>query len=222
MPPRCSGWLAGSGDRLIVSAIGRYGSDMTQARVSVDAIKIAPADGKGCIEHLVIGNPAGFRTAYALKASRIELELDPASLVRDVVRIRRIAIEASAVIYEKGKATTNFAALRKNIAAYLGPGDRAKNDPGKKLIVEEFTVCNITAEASAAFISGRTVRVGLPDITLKNIGTAKSGGDPGELGQIPVHALESKLIGRIDFRQLMPPAGKALDKADATVKGLFK
>jgi hypothetical protein len=95
-------WLTGNIDGLIEKAIEKYGSAMTQAKVSVGAVKIAPADGKGIISDLVIGNPAGFKTAHAMKVSRIEVDIDITSLTKDVIVIRRIAIIAPDMSYENG------------------------------------------------------------------------------------------------------------------------
>jgi hypothetical protein len=213
-------WLSGNIDGLIKTAVGDYGSAMTQAKVSVDAVKIAPADGKGTISNLSIGNPAGFKTAYAIKVGQIDVDIDIASVAKDVILIRRIAINAPDVIYEKGDAMTNFDAIQKNIASYLGPTDSKKE--GKKLIVEELTIRDAKAQASAAFMNGKTVSVPLPDITLKNLGKAKGGITPGELGQEVAGALKAKLTGAVSFDRLMKSTGEALDKAGAAVKGLFK
>lgn len=213
-------WLSGNMDSLMKTAIGDYGSAMTQAKVSVDAVKIAPADGKGTISNLLIGNPAGFKTAYAVKVGQIDVDIDIASVTRDVIVIRRIAINAPDVIYEKGDVMTNFDAIQKNIASYLGPADSKKE--GKKLIVEELTIRDAKAQASAAFMNGKTVNVPLPDISLKNLGKAKGGISPGELGQEITGALKAKLTGAVSFDRLMKSTGEALEKAGSAVKGLFK
>jgi hypothetical protein len=213
-------WLSGNMDSLMKTAIGDYGSAMTQAKVSVDAVKIAPADGKGTISNLLIGNPAGFKTAYAVKVGQIDVDIDIASVTRDVIVIRRIAINAPDVIYEKGDVMTNFDAIQKNIASYLGPADSKKE--GKKLIVEELTIRDAKAQASAAFMNGKTVNVPLPDITLKNLGKAKGGISPGELGQEITGALKAKLTSAVSFDRLMKSTGEALEKAGSAVKGLFK
>jgi hypothetical protein len=213
-------WLSGNMDSLMKTAIGDYGSAMTQAKVSVDAVKIAPADGKGTISNLLIGNPAGFKTAYAVKVGQIDVDIDIASVTRDVIVIRRIAINAPDVIYEKGDVMTNFDAIQKNIASYLGPADSKKE--GKKLIVEELTIRDAKAQASAAFMNGKTVNVPLPDITLKNLGKAKGGISPGELGQEITGALKAKLTAAVSFDRLMKSTGEALEKAGSAVKGLFK
>lgn len=213
-------WLSGNIDGLVKDAMASYGSAMTQAKVSVGAVNIAAADGRGAISDLVIGNPAGFKTSHALKVDQIEVEIDIASLAKDVITIRRIAIKAPDVIYEKGESMTNFDAIQKNIASYLGPADSKKD--GKKLIVEELTIRGAKAEASAAFMSGKSLSVPLPDITLKNLGKAKGGITPGELGQEVAAALKARLGSAVNFDRLAKSAGAALDKAGSAVKGLFK
>jgi hypothetical protein len=213
-------WFSSNIDALVKVAMEDYGSTMTQAKVGVGAVKIAPADGKGTISNLLIGNPAGFKTAHAIKVGKIEVDIDIASVAGDVILIRRIAIIAPEVIYEKGDAMTNFDAIQKNIASYLGPADSKKG--GKKLIVEELTIREARAQASAAFMNGKTVNVPLPDITLKNLGKAKGGISPGELGQEITGALKAKLTGAVSFDRLMKSSGEALDKAGSAVKGLFK
>ena len=213
-------WLSGNLDGLIKNAISSYGSAMTQATFSVGAVKITPADGKGTISDLLIGNPPGFKTTHALKVGRIDIEIDIASVPKDVIVIRRIAIHAPDVIYEKGDAMTNFDAIQKNIASYVGPSDSKKD--GKKLIVEELTIRDAKAQASAAFLAGKTVSVPLPDITLKNLGKAKGGMTPGELGQEVTGALKAKLTGAVSFDRLMKSTGEVLESAGSKVKGLFK
>lgn len=216
-------WLTGNMDGLIKNAIAEYGSAMTQAKVSVDAVNIAPVDGKGSISNLQIGNPSGFKTSHAMKVGQIDVDIDVATITKDVIVIRRIAIKAPDLIYEKGESMTNFDAIQKNIASYLGPADTTKKDSkGKKLIVEELTIRDAKAQASAAFMNGKTMTVPLPDIVLKDIGKAKGGVTPAELGQEVVGALKAKLGSAISFDRLMKSAGETLDKAGSAVKGLFK
>ncbi len=216
-------WLTGNMDGLIKNAIAEYGSGMTQAKVSVDAVKISPADGKGSISNLQIGNPVGFNTSHALKVAQVEVDIDVATLTKDLIVIRRIAIKAPDVIYEKGESMTNLDAIQKNIASYLGPDDKSKKDSkGKKLIVEELTVRDAKAQASAAFMNGKSMPLPLPDIVLKDIGKAKGGLTPAELGQEVAGAVKAKLGAAVSFDRLTKSTGETLDKAGTAIKGLFK
>ncbi len=214
-------WLNRNIDGLVQAAIEKYGSEMTRAKVSVASVEIKPADGRGVIRGLTIGNPAGFKTGHALKVAEIEVAIDIASLTGNVITIRKIGVIAPDIIYEKGEAMTNFDAIQKNIADYLGPADKAKEQGGKKLIVEELVIANPKAQASAAFMNGKTVEVKLSTISLRNLGKAKGGVTPGELGQEIAGAIKARLTAGISFDGLMKSMGGVLDKAGGAVKGLF-
>lgn len=210
-------WLRGSLDGMVKDGIERYGSAMTGASVKVGAVEIHTTDGQGIIRDLVIGNPGGFKTQHALKVDRIEVVVDISTLAKDVIVIRKIDIAAPGVIYEKGEAMTNFDAIQKNIADYLGP---AKSDDknGKRLIVEQLLIRDAKAEASAPILAGKTVAVPLPDIALNDIGKAKGGVTPGELGQTIAAALKQKLTAGFSFDKI----GKGLEQVGGAIGGLFK
>lgn len=195
---------------------------MTQATVSVGGVEIRGSDGAGFIHNLSIANPSGFRTSHALKVAEIEVVIDIASVTRDVVVIRRIAIKSPDIIYERSDsmAMTNFDAIQKNIAAYLGPTEK-NGAGGKKLIVEELTIRNAGAHAGGDFMQGKAVTVNLPDITLYNLGKAKGGMSPGELGQEIAQALKQRLVFAIGLDGLSRSAGRMLGKAGEAIKGLF-
>lgn len=205
-------WLGGNIDRLLRDAIVEYGSVMTRASVRVDGVKIS-ASGEGTITGLEIGNPEGFKTAHAMKLKEFTVAIDPATLAGDVVTIKKIAIVAPQVIYEKGDQMTNFDAIQRNIADYLGPSRQEDSGPGKKLIVEELSIKGAKAEVSAPFMDGDTVSVDLPDIVLHNIGKAQGGVTPGELGQAIAGAMKKQLTQSISFDKLGKAAAKAASDA---------
>lgn len=220
-------WLRNNLDGLVRDAIAEYGSEMTQARVSVGNVKIDAVNGQCVISNFVVGNPEGFKTPYAFKVDEFTVALDPASITDDVIIVKKISIIAPEVIYEKGADMTNFDAIQKNIADYLGPSD-SEPTPGKKLIVEEFKMRDSQAQATAAFMDGETVTVKLPNLTKRNIGKAEGGITPGELGQRIASAMEKQLLSAVSFDQLgkaAQQAGHAIgDAAEGTVdqiKSLF-
>lgn len=212
-------WLRGNLDSLVKDAIEKYGSEMAGVPVRVASVEIKPGNGIGVIRGLSVGNPAGFKTPHALKVGEVQLEIDVNTLVGEVVTIRRIVVVAPDVIYEKGETATNFDAIQKHVAEHSGPSKSSEG--GKKLIVDLFAVRDAKAQASAAFMDGKTVAVSLPDITLHDIGRAKGGITPGELGQEIAKAMKQRLAASISFDQLLKSAGKGLDKATEAVKGLF-
>jgi hypothetical protein len=210
-------WLHGNLDAIVKRAVGHYGSQMTQARVAVDEVQIRSTDGAGVIRGLVVGNPAGFRTPYALKVGVIDVAVDMRTLADPVVVVKRIVIESPDVIYEKGDTLTNFEAIQRNIARSVGSGgsgDGSSSAPGRKLIVEELTIRNARAQASAVALGGNTMSTTLPDITLRHIGRAQGGVTPGQLGEIVARALSQRLVASLSF-------DRALKSLGDRVKGLF-
>lgn len=212
-------WLTDNLDQIVADGIAQHGSAMTRARVGVERVEIAPSSGKGVISGVMIGNPQGFKTPYALRVERIEIEVDLASLAQDVTVIRSLVISHPDVIYEKSNGTTNFDSIQKNIAAYLGPRTQARGNT--RLIIEELTICNANAQASADFMNGKTISIPLPDIALRNVGQAKGGITPGELGQEIAGALKAKLSLAGNFERLKQSTGNALGQIGAAIKGLL-
>jgi hypothetical protein len=217
-------WLSRNMDDLVKDAIQSYGSTIAQAKVSVDSVKLSPTDGKGSITGLTIGNPPGFKTAHALKVAQVEMEVDLATVAKEVVRIRQITVVAPDVIYEKGAQLTNFDALSQHIAHAINSNTATKdNKPSQKLIVDVLTIQNAQAQASAFFNSGKTVALTLPAaITLKNLGRDKGGLTPGELAQEVTSALKSRLGVAASVEFLVKSGGSALSDIGSTVKGWFK
>lgn len=216
-------WLTRNLDDIAKSAIQRYGSAMTDAKVTVGAVHLSPTDGKGSISDLRIGNPKGFKAAHALQVGKIEVDMDIATLTDNVIVIRRIAVEAPDVIYEKGNGLTNFDALLRNITEYIGettpsgPG----GSKGRKLIVDTLTIRSARAHATAPLLNGKIVDIDLPDIALKNIGRAEGGVTPGELGGIVTNAIRSRLLASFSYDRMLQSGSQMLDKAGAALKGLF-
>lgn len=210
-------WISDNLDEIVADAIAHNGSAMTQGRVGLEKVEIAPKNGKGIVSGVVIGNPKGFKTPYALRVERIELDVDLTTIAKDVTLVRMLVIDKPDVIYENSELGTNFDAIQKNIATYLGPNGKPQQRGGTRLIIEELTICNANAQASADFMGGKTISIPLPDIVLKNLGKAKGGITPGEIGQEITNALKAKLSIAGNFDRLKKSADGTLDKAGRAI-----
>jgi hypothetical protein len=198
-------WLYLSLDFVVKRAIEKYVPEILQAAVELDEVKLAPADGTGALRGMRIGNPQGFRAPHAATVGTIELAVDPATLVKDVVLVRRIAVERPSITYEPGARGSNFEALQRNVTSNLGTGGNGGQEDGTRLIVESLTIRN--ARVTYAPQVGRgtaTISFDLPDIQLRNIGKGQGGVTPGELAKIVVDALAARIaeaMGRAAARR---------------------
>lgn len=216
-------WLHTNMDTLVKNAIEKYASQMTGTKVQVSSVEIRASQGTGIVRGLVVGNPSGFKTPYALKVGEIEIALDVSSIATPVVHINKISVSSPDLIYEKANGTTNFDAIQKHIAENVGSsrGNSGGGGSGKKLIVGKLSITDAKAKASAGFMNGRTVSVNLPDIALNNIGTREGGVSPGELGQKVGEALKAKLEAAVSFDALAKSMGNTFDKAKSAIQGFF-
>jgi len=195
--------------RLVKLAVEEFGPRMTQADVRVGNIKISATDGQGAISGLLLGNPKGFKTEYALKANKIEISIDPSSLAQNVVVIHSVVIDAPQINYEKSDHGTNFDAIQRNIEQYLGEGGGKKDDrgAGKKMIVDSLIIHN------AKVSYGGTVDLTLPDIKLHNIGKKTGGATSAQVVKA--------IIGELTAQMALAIPAAVAGGVKSAVKGLF-
>jgi len=214
-------WLFSSLDSIVKAAIEKYGSEIVQVTVSVGNVKLSPTDGKGAISGLRVSNPKGFRTPHAVTVGTIELAIDPASIARDVVTIRNIAIVSPRISYEAGSGDkSNFDVIQRNVDHSLGKGSKDKSSQGKKMIVEHLSIRDIKVTYSPILLEGKGFEISLPDIELRDIGKAKGGVTSGELAKNVTDALMTRMTRAIT-NTLRNTADITKSVTDS-VRGLFK
>jgi hypothetical protein len=185
-------WLYLSLDHVVKRTIEKYVPEILQATVELDEVKLSPADGAGTLRGLRIGNPKGFRAPHAATVGTIALAVDPTTVVKDVVLVRRIAVERPSITYEPGAKGSNFDVLQRNVERYVGAGGDTKG--GRRLIVESLIIRG--ARVTYAPQVGRgtaTISFDLPDIQLRDVGKSRGGVTPGELAKIIVDALATRI-----------------------------
>ncbi|MDR1995845.1 hypothetical protein [Azonexus sp.] len=208
---------------LVKMAIEEFGPKMTQAEVSVGAIAISATDGEGSISNLKLGNPKGFKSNHALKADKIALALEPSSLTKDVVVIRKIALDSPHIIYEKNSnGVTNFDAIQRNIEQYLGTSGGKNKDSSeksgdtKKMIIESFSVRN----AKVSYSGLMDVDINLPDIELRDIGKKTGGVDAANLAKAIISELNARTM-QAAAKSVTNSVGAATDSAKKAIKGFI-
>jgi len=193
--------LYSSLDSIIEAAIEKYGSEITQTEVSLDGVAIDPANGRGALKGLQVGNPAGFETGYAAKLGEISMAIDIGTLTEDVIVIKEIRITKPAVTYEISSKGSNIDALQRNIDAYTGSGGSGKKaasseiQAGPKLVIDDLYITDGKISVSAAALKGKALSSALPDIHLTGIGRKSGGATAGEVAKTIMASL-SKGVGK--------------------------
>ena len=226
-------WLYRSLDQMVAGAIRTYGPEITGVPVQLGSVKIKPAEGVGAIHALELGNPVSFKTPRALTVGTVSLQLDVASLTKDVVLIQEIVIEQPEVTYEYAAGGSNLEAILRNVETYVAEKS-AGQEPAKltgkqkKLIIEHLYIKGAHAVVSAQTLNGRIISLSLPDVHLTDIGKKTGGATPAEATKQVVGALTQSATRAAAPLNLGNSGGgmesikKGISSATDTVKGWFK
>jgi len=198
-------WLYLSLDFIAKHAIEAYGSEIIGAQVTLESAKIAPADGSGALRGLVVANPPGFHSEQAAAVGRIEVAIDPASITKSVVHVRRIVVIAPVITYESRRGGSNFDAIQRNVARHAGDSKSATSGNQPRLVVDQLVIrdarVNYVPEIATR---GATISFDLPDMRLVDIGKRQGGVTPERFTNLVVQSLVSRMaqaMGRGGIRR---------------------
>lgn len=209
-------YLKSNLDEIVRKAIISYGRELTQATVELEEVKIDIKKGKGELEDFVLGNPAKFKSKYALKLEEAHLVIDPVTIFADTVIVEDMVFEDIEIYYEKNEFGTNFEALKNNInsaKAYSSGVTEINTDaqasqqnnnpsPSKKFIIKRVLLSGTEVEVVLSVLGKEEIEFDLPDIELTNIGIDNGGVTPEELTKILLSAIEKHLITNIDIDKI--------------------
>lgn len=216
-------------DSLIKAGVETYGTEITQATVTLETVELDITSGQGALAGLVVGNPKGFQTPSAFKLGRISITIDTSTVTSDPVVIKEIVITKPDVTYELGPGGNNIDAIQNNVNAYMakfGGGkkakgdakDSAKGDEGPKLIIRDLYIRDGTVNVSAAILKGKKMSVPLPNIHLKDIGGKKKGATPGEVAEKILTSISKGASGAVAGIGI----GKTLESLESSLSGVTK
>jgi hypothetical protein len=176
-------YLARNLDGLVVKGVNTYGPQLTQSKVELASASLSPLSGSGTLTGLSVGNPAGWSEGRAFYLGKVQLGVEPKSVVADTVIINEIIIDQPEINYESRIVSSNIKDLLKNIEDFTGKGEKTAAPDGKpkKFIVKKFRFTNGKATVQAG---GQALVVPLPEISLDNLGVAENGLTASQLAAV--------------------------------------
>jgi len=198
---------------IVKSTVNRFGPKIVGAPVELAAVTISPRTGEGTLGGFVVGNPAGWSSPKAFSLGTVHIQLEPKSLLGDVIVINELVIDRPEFNYETRVVSSNIGDLLANIEKYIGGGEKdatKTSGPGKKFIVKKlrFTNGNATIGVGAAALP-----VPLPEIRLDDIGVAEGGITGGRLAAV--------VMGDV-LKSIVNAATGKNQSLESTVMDLFK
>ena len=172
-----------SGD-LIKRGIEDFGPAYLGADVSVDAVDIDIAGGKGSVRNFQIGNPQGFDGPYAMRLVEISLAL--ADVSSELVVIREMRVQGASLAAVAVGQATNFQKLLENVESTTGgTGAESTAPPADesemKFIVDRFLFTDADVSLSSDLLGDKKLTI--PPIELTGVGRKTNGATAVELAQ---------------------------------------
>ncbi len=146
--------------------------------VSVGDVKLNVLAGNLTVSQVKVGNPQGYSDKDAFAVDKVEVGLNMRSLMSDTIVVRKIQIDAPAISFESKDGKSNFDAMMANTKK-ASEEEKQKTEkekkPGKKVVIEEFSLNNAKVSYASGITLGKSITVPLPSLVIRDIGK-KSGG----------------------------------------------
>jgi len=176
-------------NQIVKTAVETVGPDVIGTEVKLAEVDIQVSAGRGVLKGLSVANPAGYQKPYAFSLGEIALDIDPASLTKDVIVIDEILVSGAQLVAEyKDASNNNLQSLLDNLeggaekAATPEPTtDEQAADASNEVLlaVRKLTFEGISIDVVTPKWGER--KVTLPAIHLSDLGTASRGLTPEQL-----------------------------------------
>lgn len=224
------GYLYFSLNTLVKKAVETVGPRITKTDVCLSSANISPFSGSGSLNGFVIGNPEGFGKGPALRFGSIQVKVDKATLLKEVIAVESVIIRNPDILLEGTLRGNNLGKLLQNIkssSSSKSSEEKTSAKESKKFVVKEVVISGINLRLAASALDQKVEQtIPLPEIRLKNIGSDGSGVSASELAtQILTPLLQSAVtegvnaLAKQGLRELQKNGGAQIENA---IKGLFK
>ncbi len=225
-------------DRLVKVAVEQGGSQAAQVQVSLSEVDIKPREGSAALRGLVVANPPGFSTDYAMSLGGISVVLDPANVSKELIVIREVAIDAPAVTYELGAEGSNIKRIQQNVERFAASGAPAGGEEaaapqpqpetaasGPKLIIDNLYLRGGQVTVHAPVLQGEPKTAVLPDVHLRDLGRSEGGLSGAELSARILAAINkatAKAVSDMQIDGLKSDLAGMLDEQEGALRSKLK
>ena len=214
-------------DKVIITAVEQYGSEVTKTDVVLKEVDLDLTSGKGALKGFSVGNPEGFDEDHSIRFDSVAVEVNIAETTDKLIHIREIRVDNPSIVYEVNQTTNNLDTIRNNVDAFLkekglSGGETTETDSteeGPKVIIDNIFIDGGLVTVKAAMLGNQKVEGRLPNIQLSNIGKDEGGATPGEVAAKIIDEIMGKAMNVItdlgigkNIRTLLTNAGDLVNK----------
>jgi hypothetical protein len=208
-------------DKIIIAAVEKYGSEVTQTDVVLEEVDLDLTSGKGALKGFSVGNPGGFEEENAVQFNTVAVEVNIAETNDKLIHITEIRVEQPAITYEVNQTTNNLDAIQKNVDTFMKENgmtggekkEEGSSDDGPKLIIDNIYINGGKVTVKAPVLLDQKVEGNLPDIHMKNIGKDEGGASPDEVAAIIINEISEQAMSVVTNLGIGKTMGTLLDNA---------
>jgi hypothetical protein len=170
-------------DKIVKMGVITVGPKIVQVPIALDTIHLSILTGSAKVKGLVVGNPDGYKTPYAISVGLASVGVNPLTILSDKIVVRSIEIQNPEITFEGGLGGNNLSKILDNVnsaAKNGGPVSTNKtaagnSKPAKKIEVDDFLITGAKVHVSLTGLGGKEMTLPLPDIHLTDLGTSEDG-----------------------------------------------
>lgn len=219
---------------IIKSSIQTVGSTLTKTNITVANVDFSAINGHLLINDLVVGNTEDYKTDCAIKLAKVEIKLQPMSLLSEKIIINDIQIIGPELTYEVAplKMESNLGAILKNVQSFLpqkGEDDKEVEEkkeksekPGKKMRIDHVIVADGKIGLSTTLAGGAQANIPLPKVELSDLGKEKDLSAVEAVAQVMSSTLTGAVSSAGDaVKNIGAGAGEAVKEAGKKIGNIL-
>jgi hypothetical protein len=165
----------------IKKAIETGGTQAAQVEVRVQHVSVSMFSGKGEIHGLMVANPSGYQSPWAVQARKTSVSAKMGSLFTRRIQVESVLMEECDIYWEEGPGQSNLDKIASNLEAFGHSESKSMTPPGaadhpqqtqKTIQVDELTLSR--ARVHCALAPGKSP-IEMPDLVLRDLGKDLNG-----------------------------------------------
>ncbi len=201
-------------DGIVEQTVESQGTSQLNLQTLLSDADVSLFGGSVALNGLTIANPEGYSAEHLFEMGQVRVGVGLTGLTGDPLRIGEIDINSPALTIERGSVGGMAEQLRLNLQELM---ERLATDPDAEttmLLIDRLTVTNARV-AIRPNIEGldEEYALTLPDITLREIGTAEGAQNGAEIGRV-VADVAMALAKKAAESEDLPPEVRAVLSGD--------
>jgi hypothetical protein len=181
-------------DSIAKSAVEKGATYALGVETTLDSADVGVMSGDFTMKGLNVANPEGFDRDHFLRLGEGYVDVSLGSLRQETVQLPTLTLTTVNMSLEKKGGESNYKVILDNLKRLESGEAEGDKEPGKKFVIEEVVISDITVEVDVFGIGGALDRARVPidEIRLTNVGS--DGADTSEVTNVVIKAIMAAVL----------------------------